>query len=146
MGFLSFITRKFKRKFKRKVLPAPTAQRLFPLTQSLESSAREITPVPSSGYLEGVHDKIQNDFEKFHSANPLVYQLLVSSALRVKARGYKQYGIKTLYELVRWHHDINVGPNSETFKMNNNFTSRYARLIMDNVPQLEGFFRLRELN
>lgn len=141
MGLFSFIARKFK----RKALAAPSAQRLFPLTQSLESSAREITPVPSSGYLEGVHDKIQNDFEKFHSANPLVYQLLVSSALRVKARGYKQYGIKTLYELVRWHHDINVGPNN-AYKLNNNYSSRYARLIMDNVPQLEGFFRLRELN
>lgn len=88
-------------------------------------------------------DSIQVAFEKFHAENPLVFQLLVSNALRIKAKGYQQYGIKTLFELVRWHYDTNIG-SGESYRLNNNYTSRYARLIMDKVPQLRGFFKLRE--
>lgn len=33
----------------------------------------------------------------------------------------------------------------ETFKANNNFRSRYVRLIIRDHPELEDFFELREL-
>jgi len=31
------------------------------------------------------------------------------------------------------------------WKLNNNYTSRYARLVMDECPDLDGFFNTREL-
>lgn len=33
----------------------------------------------------------------------------------------------------------------EQWKLNNNFTSRYARLLLENEPELEGLFEIRSL-
>jgi hypothetical protein len=34
---------------------------------------------------------------------------------------------------------------ADDFKLNNDFTSRYARLLMQSEPELDGFFEVREL-
>lgn len=87
---------------------------------------------------------IQDKFLKFHSDNPNVYNLLVQFANEVKDAGHNTYSIKALFEVVRWH--INVKTKSDDiFKLNNNYHSRYARLIEENESNLSGFFKKREL-
>jgi hypothetical protein len=89
-------------------------------------------------------DKIQRAFLEFHRQNPEVYDHLVNLARRSRDRGFRKTGIGHLWEVMRWHVRLeNVG--EPDFKLNNNYRSRYARLIMAQEPDLRGFFELREL-
>lgn len=89
-------------------------------------------------------DAIQTRFEKFHRENPQVYTKLVDLALRAKASGHKSIGIGLLWERLRWFYTIETTTDNK-FRLDNNHRSRYARLIMLNVPALNGFFKTREL-
>ncbi len=86
---------------------------------------------------------IQERFEIFHKANPGVYAWLGVQALIAYEKG-KKVSIKCLWEMLRWHLFIELDV-CDDFKLNNNYTSRYARLIMKRVPELDGYFELREL-
>jgi len=45
---------------------------------------------------------------------------------------------------VRWHMEIETR-SDDGFKINNDFSSRYARRIMEQEPDLKGFFVTRRL-
>lgn len=74
-----------------------------------------------------------------------VIDAVIAAALRLKRRGYSHYGIAALFEGARYTYALRVGPDAEGFKLNNSWRSRLAREIMRDVPELEGFFELREL-
>jgi hypothetical protein len=86
---------------------------------------------------------IQQRFESFNKANPRVYAALKSLAIQMLNAGVKQYGIKGLFEILRW--DFAIRTKGEPFRLSNDFTSRYARLLMEQEPELRDFFELREL-
>jgi hypothetical protein len=88
-------------------------------------------------------ETIQEAFEAFHDANPSVYTNLVALAKRAKDAGRKSIGIGMLFEVLRWNYSIRT--QGEDFKLNNNFRSRYARMIERNNADLIGFFEKREL-
>ena len=81
-------------------------------------------------------------FDEFHTANPRIYQVLVTFARQwVASTGRHKLGIKTLYERARW--EIALATSDPDFKLNNNFTAYYARLIMVQESDLAGLFDLR---
>jgi hypothetical protein len=82
-------------------------------------------------------------FWKFHCNNPQVYAALRHFSLQMKKAGRRKYGMKAIAERVRFHFDLTT--DDAQFKFNNNYTSRYARLLMKQVPELQGFFDMREL-
>lgn len=86
---------------------------------------------------------IQRAFEKFHAANPAVFSELVAISRSYAQRGYKKIGIGHLAEIVRWQR--NMTTTGDDFKINNNFRSRYARLIVAKYPEFATLFRMREL-
>ncbi len=90
---------------------------------------------------------IQEKFEKFHEENPQVYSRLVALALRIKRESGKDHGsISMLFEVLRYQGLTNVKTSDvEDVKLCNSFRSRYARLIMDGVHELRGFFKTKEL-
>ena len=88
-------------------------------------------------------DRIELEFRGFHHEHPEVYRLLVDLARQARAKGKERIGIKTLYEVARWNFDVGGDPESG-FKLNNNFTSLYARMIQENEPDLAGMFETRE--
>lgn len=90
------------------------------------------------------HASIQERFEAFHEANPQVYEALVKMARKLVAMGRKKIGIAMLFEVLRWNHAIRTVGDVD-FKLNDNFTSRYARLIASQEPDLAGVFELRQL-
>ena len=85
---------------------------------------------------------IQERFEQFHEENPNVYDLVVKFS-RQMANRRNQCGMKMIWERVRWETAITT--NDPEFKLNNNYTAHYARLVMRNEKDLEGFFKTREL-
>lgn len=50
-----------------------------------------------------------------------------------------------VWERARWEFVMGTDDQSSDFKLNNNYHSRYARLIMEQEDDLDGFFDLREL-
>lgn len=81
-------------------------------------------------------------FEQFHADNPRVYGTLVRLAREWVARtGRHKLGIKTLYERARW--EIAIATSDPDYKLNNNYTAFYARLIMAQERDLAGMFDLR---
>ena len=85
---------------------------------------------------------IEAAFLEFHAENPDVYRELRTLAHSLKAAGRSHYGIKALYEVVRFHRALQT--TDDHFKLNNNFTALYARMLMEQEPDLVGFFELRQ--
>ena len=86
---------------------------------------------------------IQDRFEAFHHANPWVYRAVVALSRQLVGRGRSRIGIGMIFEVLRWQYQLQtVG---DDFKLNNNYRSRYARLIEDNCPDLVGVFEKRAI-
>jgi hypothetical protein len=83
---------------------------------------------------------LEESFKRFHAANPHVYEALKAVALWC-VRHKKRMGIKAIYERVRWEYSI--ATSGSPYKLNNNFSAHYSRLLMKNEPELAGFFETR---
>ncbi len=92
--------------------------------------------------IEGVEaqDTVEETFELFHERNPHVYEMLREYALMVKRAGGR-IGMRALFERLRW--DYLIYTTSTTYKLNNNYTPLYARMLMEQEPELAGFFEIR---
>jgi len=80
--------------------------------------------------------------ERFHAKNPHVMPEIVRLARALKARGLSHYSIKGLFEIVRFN--VAVSTQGDLFKLNNSYSAWYARKIMDECPDLAGFFSTRK--
>jgi hypothetical protein len=90
---------------------------------------------------------IEDMFQDFHEGNPRIYVELVTLARRWKAVGHRACGIGMLFEVLRWRKGLlTTDANSPEFRLNNNYRSRYARLIMRREADLEGIFETRSLH
>ncbi len=89
--------------------------------------------------------RLDRAFAEFHAQNPAVYARLVELAHAARRRGHQRIGIKMLFEVLRWERYLETVDVSG-FRLNNNWTSRYARLVMANEPTLAGMFETRELD
>ena len=84
---------------------------------------------------------LEDNFRRFHAANPRVYETLVKLARRWKRRGAGKCGIGMLYETARWY--LNLSGDGEPMHLNNNYRAFYARLMMEREPDLRGLFEIR---
>lgn len=73
------------------------------------------------------------------------YENVLLRARRLQARGWTHFGIAALWEAARYDRALDIGPDAAGFKLNNDFRSRLARRLMDDIPSLRGFFETREL-
>ena len=87
---------------------------------------------------------IDERFTRFHEANPWVYTALVRLCRDMKSRGRDRLGIKMLFEVVRWEYTRHT-VSDQPFRLNNDFSARYARLIEAQEEDLIGMFAMREL-
>lgn len=86
---------------------------------------------------------LEHQFAAFHAANPWVYDALRDMALELVHAGHPRVGIGMLFEVLRWRYmRSTVGSD---FKLNNNWRSRYARLLAASEPELAEAFELRTL-
>jgi hypothetical protein len=88
---------------------------------------------------------IKEQFDVFHKTNPVVFHELIGLADQLRSRGHKRGSMKMLFEVLRWERMIRTDDPSSEFKLNNNYTSHYARLMVETHPRFEGFFAIRHL-
>ena len=82
------------------------------------------------------------DFKTYDRENPQIYEGFVKFAKEAKLRGFKNYSAYSIFELMRWH----TGTSGKgEFKLCNNYRPDYARKLMAEYPEFEGFFRIKEL-
>lgn len=93
--------------------------------------------------LPGRGATIDERFADFHKKNPHVYRNLVRLALDDLARGSHR-GVAALFEEIRYAFE-ETEHNPTEYKLNNDYASRYARLIMITEPRLAGHFETRTL-
>ena len=78
----------------------------------------------------------------FHLNNPRIALELRRLALELYEAGLRKYSIKGLYEVLRYNAAIST--TGKKYKLNNDFTPFYARLLMETEPRLKGFFNIRK--
>lgn len=88
-------------------------------------------------------ETIQQRFESFHAHNPWVCEALEALTADWLSRGRTRIGIKMLFEILRWQYGRST--TGDEFKLNNNYPSRYVRLLIDRHPEWAGVFQTREL-
>lgn len=98
-----------------------------------------ITQPPTHSDL-GTTLTIDQQFRRFHRLNPHIYANLRQMALDAQVKG-QTFGIKALFEILRWQYG--QATQGEPFKLNNNYTALYARMLMHREPALAGYFETR---
>lgn len=87
-------------------------------------------------------DSIDARFERFMLEHPDVYEAFIEIALDLRRKGTRHYSADSIAHVVRWHRETS-GKGADGFKINDHFTSRFARKAMAEFPELAGFFELR---
>lgn len=87
---------------------------------------------------------IREAFLRFHHENPHIYDEIVKLARRARGAGSTRIGIGMVFEVMRWRHTI--GSSGDDFKLNNNYRSYYARMVMAREPDLHEIFETRGLH
>lgn len=85
---------------------------------------------------------IQERFESFMRLNPWVLPALESLAESWLAKGHARVSTKMLFEVLRFRYGVTVG---DEWKLNNSYTSRFARLLIERHPSWSEAIELRTL-
>lgn len=84
-------------------------------------------------------------FWKFHEAHPAVYTELRDLCRAWVSKGIGRWSMWGAFSVLRWERRMAGLPDpEEEYKLNNNYTSYYARLLMQQEPELVGLFEIRE--
>jgi hypothetical protein len=89
----------------------------------------------------GESTNLEAQFLRFHEINPHVYDTVVKITAALKERGFRRAGMKMIFERMRWLWAVQT--QGDDYKLNNNYTAFYARRVMSEHPELEGFFETR---
>src|SRR5262245_12156125 len=120
---------------RRPTRPNHGAGTLAPREASV-SEQLELFPDPPPG-------SIQARFLRFHEENPLVWQYFLAAARALKESGRKKFGARAIIERLRW--DMPLTTSGEGYKLNDNYTSRYVRKLVEEYPEFEDLVELRSL-
>lgn len=86
---------------------------------------------------------IEERCDAYIAANPHVYRTFCRMALDAQRRGMPRWSAKGIFEVMRYMGFTTLG--AESYKLPNDFTSRFSRRAMTDYPALTGFFETREL-
>lgn len=103
-----------------------------------------IESVAQPGLRPGRYLTLQERFDEWIESREgrHAYVEVVAMAFRLRAAGHARYSMKALWEVIRTDRQTVGGPQA-VWKLNNSYTSRMARRVMADYPDLAGFFELR---
>jgi hypothetical protein len=87
-------------------------------------------------------DPKQVKFEKYHSANPEIWQQFKDATFALIKVGRKHFSADAILHSIRFNTAIRGGSD---FKINNNYSSMYSRMFTANFPEHKEFFEQRIL-
>lgn len=102
-------------------------------------------PLDLSPLVEPEYDAdlpIAERFALFHEANPHVAHALEALAGQWLAR-HSRVGMKALFERLRW--ESGIATVGDAYRLNNDFTSHYARLLIERRPEWADAIETRRL-
>ena len=85
---------------------------------------------------------IQESYETWRARNPSIIELFERFATEAASAG-RRVGVKALAEQVRWQMNVTINRGDDTFRLNNNYTSRIARDLITRHPELDGVIETR---
>jgi vacuolar-type H+-ATPase subunit E/Vma4 len=88
---------------------------------------------------------IDQRFAEFDSANPHIYRRIIEMLAEAKRRGKTRIGIKMLLEALRWEEFLRIDRDAGDYRINNSFSSRYARKVIAERPDLGALLETRRL-
>jgi hypothetical protein len=83
-------------------------------------------------------------FKEFNEQNPKIYDLFKRFAMEAKQAGRTRFSHWMIINRIRWY--TNVETTGDDFKISNDFIAIYARLLVWQMPEFEGFFLLKQCN
>lgn len=87
---------------------------------------------------------IETAFQSFHAKNPKVYLLFKEQCFRSIRLNKSKISSKQIIGYIRWEIALQTDRDDD-FKINDAFTSHYARLFAKEHPQYEDIFNYRKL-
>ena len=87
-------------------------------------------------------DPKQVKFEKYHSANPEIWNMFKELTFQLIKAGRKHYSADGILHAIRWNTALR---GSDERKINNNYSSMYSRMFTSNYPEHKEFFEQRIL-
>ena len=100
-------------------------------------------PPSDSLWASSPDDTIDAAFREFDREHPEVFRLFREYAESVRGRGFTRYSADAILHRIRWWHHVERGQTE--FKINDHFSSRYARLLVSVDPSFAEFFEFRRL-
>lgn len=88
---------------------------------------------------------IKELFETFNTNNPQVYTAFQTEAIRAFKMGKTKLSSKQIIGYIRWNFFMDTDDSASTFRINDAYTSHYARLFAINNPTLANLFNYRGL-
>lgn len=82
--------------------------------------------------------------EEFHAKNPWLLEELARLAFELKREGHDRYSIDGLLHHIRFTCRRRISEDGSGFRINNNVSFFYSRKLMEQYPELAGFFKIRE--
>ena len=82
-------------------------------------------------------------FREYHDERPEIYYHFKKYSMQMYQSRRNHYGAKGVMERIRWDYALRYP--EEDFKISNSFISMYARLLMFERPEMEGFFRTKRV-
>ena len=88
---------------------------------------------------------IEERCEAWLEVNPWVLDQLERLADELVEAGVSRFGVKALVERLRWDWTVARATTGEPWRLNNSFTSRLARRLIERRPDLASFIETRKL-
>jgi hypothetical protein len=107
---------------------------------------RHVQLQPEDVRPSAMRNTIEERFRAFHAANPSVYRCILQLTKERFLRGSERHGMKAMWEQLRWRIATGNLRLATGFNFNNDYTSRYARLVVAEFPAYRGLFELRKLS
>jgi len=89
-----------------------------------------------------MNEKLLLQWQACKEKNPRLLLQLAGLARQLKVEGHCRYSMDGLFHILRW--ETRTSTEDLGLKVNNNYTSFAARDVMEQFPDLEGFFSIRE--
>lgn len=100
----------------------------------------EFSDIQHPAIFGDISPRVVDAFISYHRENPQVYEGFVRYAKALKQAGREHYGAKGIMEKLRFETAIQGG---DDFKINNSYSSCYARLMAWEFSEFRDFFEFR---